>query len=36
MIDRRLLLRKLTEYGFMNNAIMIIERYFTNRKKWLK
>ena len=36
MIDRRLLLQKLAEYGFMNNAIMILESYFTNRKQLVK
>ena len=36
MIDGRFLLKKLNEYYFMNNAIMIIESYYTNRKNWLK
>ena len=36
MIDRRVLLQKLADYGFMNNAIMILESYFTNRKKLVK
>ena len=36
MIHRRLLSQKLAEYGFMNNAIMILESYFTNRKQFVK
>ena len=36
MIDRKLLLQKLTEYGFMNIAISLIESYFSNRKQMVR
>ena len=36
MIDRKLLLQKLAEYGFMNSAISLIESYFSNRKQMVR
>ena len=36
MIDRKILLQKLAEYGFIDSAISLIESYFSNRMQMVR